>query len=126
MIEFLARADDGQSFTLAISGARRSYPNNKEGRRQAILDGLAALEPITAGQDVYLSSDAALQIVASVLYPDGIQTEVAYQVVYGVTEKAFIHIGYGEEVKLGPPHVPFPARGQYRKRLPAADPDAIR
>ncbi|MGH2395115.1 MAG: hypothetical protein ACRDGH_16765, partial [Candidatus Limnocylindria bacterium] len=46
--------------------------------------------------------------------------------VYGVTEKAFIHIGYGEEVKLGPPHVPFPARGQYRKRLPAADPDAIR
>jgi hypothetical protein len=63
--------------------------------------------------------------VAAVLYPDGIQTEEAYRLVCQVTEKACAHIGYGPEVELGPPHVPFTARGAYRKRYPPVDPQLV-
>jgi hypothetical protein len=69
MIQFLARTDDGQHFTLSINGERRTYSNDKEGKRQAILDGLAAIETVAVGQDVYLPSNAALQVVVAVLYP---------------------------------------------------------
>ncbi|MEJ2751044.1 MAG: hypothetical protein P8183_24535, partial [Anaerolineae bacterium] len=73
------------------------------------------------GQDVYLPSNESLQVVAAVLYPDGIKTEAAYQTVCNVTEKACAHLGYGSEVELGPPAVPFSARGSYRKRYPPVD-----
>ncbi|MCB0005232.1 MAG: hypothetical protein KDE04_02225, partial [Anaerolineales bacterium] len=125
MVQFLARTDDGQHFTLSIDGEQHTYSNDKEGKRQAILDGLAAIETIDVGQDVYLPSNAALQAVATVLYPDGIQTEEAYQLVCQVTEKACAHAGYGAEVELGPPHVPFTARGAYRKRYPPVDPQLV-
>ena len=125
MVQFLARTDDGQHFTLSIDGEQHTYTNDKEGKRQAILDGLAAIETTDVGQDVYLPSNAALQAVATVLYPDGIQAEEAYQLVCQVTEKACAHAGYGAEVELGPPHVSFTARGAYRKRYPPVDPQLV-
>lgn len=107
MIRFISSAPDGRSFTLQVAGRERTYTTDKTGRRQAILDGLEAIETVALGQDVYLPSNTALQAVAAVLYPDGIQTEEAYQLVCRVTEKACAQIGYGAEVELGPPHVPF-------------------
>ena len=102
MIEIVTRSDDGKTFTLAINGEQRSYANDKEGKRQAILDGLNAIENVTVGEDVYLPSNESLQVVAAVLYPDGIQTEAAYQTVCQVTEKACAHLGFGNEIQLGP------------------------
>ena len=110
-----------QQFTLSIDGEQRTYTYDKEGKRQAILDGLNAIKKVTIGQDVYLPSQAALQVVAAVLYPDGIQTEAAYKQVCEVTEKACAHIGYGAEVELRPPTVPFTARGTYRQQMPPVD-----
>ncbi|MBK8904482.1 MAG: hypothetical protein IPM53_25110 [Anaerolineaceae bacterium] len=109
---------NADKFTLAIHGEPRTYPNDKTGKRQAILDGLNAIPAVPVGQDSYLPSREALQLVAAVMYPDGIQTEAAYQTVCQVTEKACDHIGFGVEVELGPPLVPFEARGSYRKRYP--------
>lgn len=126
MIQSAARSADGKTVTLFINGKQRTYRNDKEGKRQAILDGLNAIETITVGQDVYLPSNESLQVVAAVLYPDGIhQTEAAYQTVCEVTEKACMHLGYGSEVELGPPAVPFSARGSYRKRYPPVDKQTI-
>jgi len=125
MIEPAARSADGKTFTLFVSNEQRRYTNDKAGRRRAILDGLNAIETIAVGQDVYLPSNNALQVVAAVLYPDGIQTEAAYQTVCRVTENACAHLGYGVEEHLGPPAVPFSARGAYRKRYPAVDEQMI-
>jgi hypothetical protein len=121
MIQFRTHSADGKSFTVSINGEHRTYHNDKEGKRQAILDGLHAIETITVGQDVYLPSNEALQVVAAVLYPGGIQTEAAYQTVCQVTEKACAHIGYAQELELGPPSVPFSRRGLYRKRYPPVE-----
>ena len=112
------RSANEKTFTLAVNGEQRTYPTDKEGKRQAILDGLGVIQSVRVAQDEYLPSNEALQVVAAVLYPDGIQTEAAYQVVCQVTEKACAHIGYGDEVELGPPAVPFSSRGSYRKRYP--------
>jgi hypothetical protein len=125
MTKETTRPADGDTFTLLVGSTRRHYSNDKMGRRQAILDGLEAIETVAVGRDVYLPSSAALQVVAAVLYPEGIQTEEAYQLVCQVTEKACAHIGYGPEVELGPPHVPFTARGAYRKRYPPVDPQLV-
>jgi hypothetical protein len=125
MVQFLARTGDGQHFTLSINGEQYTYTNDKAGKRQAILDGLEAIETVAIGRDVYLPSNAALQAVAVVLYPDGIQSEEAYQLVCRVTEKACAHIGYSAEVELGPPHVPLNARGAYRKRQPLLEPQTV-
>jgi hypothetical protein len=111
----------GKQFTLTVGDQTQTYTNDKEGKRQAILDGLVAIETVAVGQDVYLPSSESLQVVAAVLYPDGIQTEAAYQTVCDVTEKACAHIGFGSEVELGPPVVPFARRGSYRKRYPPVD-----
>lgn len=119
------RSADGKTFTLSVNGEQRTYANDKEGKRQAILDGLNAIETVAVGQNVYLPSNEALQVVAAVLYPDGIQTEAAYQTVCDVTEKASAHLGYGSEVELGPPAVPFSARGSYRKRYPPVDEQTV-
>jgi hypothetical protein len=121
MIEIVTLSADGKAFTLAINGDQRSYANDKEGKRQAILDGLNAIETVTVSKDVYLSSNESLQVVAAVLYPDGIQTEAAYQTVCQVTEKACAHLGFGLEKQLGPPAVPFSARGSFRKQYPPVD-----
>lgn len=121
MIESVTRSADGKTFTLSINWEQHTYDNDKEGKRQAILDGLNAIETVTVGQDVYLPSNEALQVVAAVLYPDGIQTEPAYQTVCNVTEKACAHLGYGAEVELGPPAVPFSRRGSFRKQHPPVD-----
>jgi hypothetical protein len=121
MIKSVTRSSDGKKFTLSIKGEQHSYTNDKEGKRQAILDGLNTIETIAVGQDVYLASNESLQVVAAVLYPNGIQTEAAYQTVCNVTEKACAHLGYGTGVELGPPTVPFSARGSYRKQYPPVD-----
>ncbi len=121
MNEPITLSAGGKTFTLSIGGQSRTYNLDKEGKRQAILDGLGALETVTAGDDVYLPADAALQLVAGVLYPDGIQTEEQYQLVCRTTEKACAFAGWSEEVQLGPPHVPFSQRGAYRRREPAVD-----
>lgn len=115
------RSADGKTFTLLLNGEQRTYPNDKEGKRQAILDGLDVIQSVRVAQDEYLPSNEALQVVAAILYPDGIQTESAYQTVCQVTEKACAHIGYGDEVELGPPAVPFSSRGSYRKRYSPVD-----
>ena len=118
MIDSVTRAD-GNTFALSLNGKSQTYTNDKEGKRQAILDGLSAIETMTVGEAVYLSSSESLQVVAAILYPDGIQTEAAYQTVCQVTDKACAHLGYGGEVELGPPQVPFSQRGSYRRRHPA-------
>ena len=120
MIDSVTRAD-GNTFALSLNGKSQTYTNDKEGKRQAILDGLSAIETMTVGKDVYLPSSESLQLVAAVLYPDGIQTEAAYRTVCQVTDKACAHLGYGAEVELGPPDVPFARRGPYRRREPAID-----
>lgn len=124
MIQSVTRAD-GDTFTLSLNGEPRTYTNDKEGKRQAILDGLNAIETMAVGEDVYLPSNESLQVVAAVLYPDGIQTEVAYQTVCQVTEKACAHLGYGGEVELGPPAVPFARRGAYRRQYPPVDAQTV-
>lgn len=126
MIDSCARSTDGKTLTLSINGEQHTYSNDKEGKRQAILDGLNAIEPMTVGQDVYLPSNESLQLVAAVLYPDGIQTEAAYQTVCQVTEKACAHMGYGGEVELGPPAVPFSRRGAYRQQVPPVEVQLVR
>ena len=114
-----------ETFTITIGAQHHTYPNSKEGKRQAILDGLNAIELLTVGEDSYLSSHAALQVVATILYPNGIQTKTAYETVCSVTEHACAHIGYGDEATLEPPTVPFAQRGQYRRRYPPVDPQLI-
>jgi hypothetical protein len=121
MFELITHPGDGQTFIVTINGQEKSYTSDKAGKRQAILDGLQAIPPVTAGNDTYLPSNQALQIVAAVMYPAGIQTEEAYEKVSLATGKACALLGYGEEVQLGPPHVPFTARGAYRKRYPEVD-----
>lgn len=125
MIQSVTRAD-GNTFTLSLNGKSQTYTNDKEGKRQAILDGLNAIETMTVGEDVYLPSNESLQVVAAVLFPDGIQTEAAYQTVCQVTEKACAHLGYGGEVELGPPTVPFARRGAYRRQYPPVDVQLVR
>lgn len=126
MIKSVTRAADGNTFTLSLNGKSQTYTNDKEGKRQAILDGLNAIETMTVGENVYLPSNESLQVVAAVLYPDGIQTEAAYQTVCQVTEKACAHLGYGGEVELGPPAVPFARRGAYRQKYPPVDAHLVR
>jgi hypothetical protein len=72
MIEPVTRSADGKTFTLAINGKQHSYAHDKEGKRQAILNSLNAIPAITAGEDTYLPDDAALQVVAAVMYPAGV------------------------------------------------------
>ena len=114
-----------EQFTLTINGQPHTYPNNKAGKRQAILDGLNAIEPLAVDGDGFLSSHTALQIVATVLYPSGIQSKAAYETVCSVTERACAYIGYGDAITLEPPTVPFAQRGQYRRRYPPVDPQLI-
>lgn len=111
----------GKTFALSMKGELRTYEADKEGKRRAILDGLNALETVRAGDDVYLPADAALQLVADVLYPDGIQKEEQYETVCRTTDKACAFAGWGSEEQLGPPVVPFSQRGAYRKREPVVD-----
>lgn len=110
---------------LSIGGETRVYANDKEGKRQAIVDGLQAIDVLRVGDAEYLPNDAALQWVAAVLYPAGIETEAAYHLVQDVTEKACAHMGFGTEETLAPPVVPFAARGGYRKRYPPVDAEAV-
>jgi hypothetical protein len=125
MMQSVTRSSDGNTFTLPFNGVQHTYTNDKEGKRQAILEGLNAIETVAVGQDVYLPSNEALQVVAAILYPDGIQTEAAYQTVCDVTEKACAHFGYGEEVELGPPAVPFTRCGTYRRQYPPVDAQTV-
>lgn len=110
-----------KAIALTSAGQNKQYPNSKEGKRQAILDGLAAVERVSVDGAVYLPSNAALQVVAGVMYPGGIQSEAAYRLVAQTTEKACAYLGFGEEVELSPPAVPFAARGSYRKQYPPLD-----
>ncbi|MCA9944486.1 MAG: hypothetical protein KC449_13450, partial [Anaerolineales bacterium] len=126
MTDSVTRAADGNTFALSLNGKSQTYTNDKEGKRQAILDGLNAIETMAVGENVYLPSNESLRVVAAVLYPDGIQTEAAYQTVCQVTEKACAHLGYGGEVELGPPAVPFARRGAYRRQYPPVDDHLVR
>ena len=125
-LTLITRPADGPTFTARVDDQTRTYDSGKEGKRQAILDGLAALTPVTAGEDDYLPAAAALQVVAAVLYPGGIQTEKQYELVCLTAERACAVAGWGEEVELGPPTVPFDRRGNYRKRVPPVDAEQIR
>lgn len=84
-------AQDGSTFTLAINGDLYYYAKSREGKRQAIIDGLNAIETVQEAHEVYLASNAALQLVATVLYPDGIKSEVRYKQLCQITEKASAH-----------------------------------
>lgn len=112
-------------FTLTINGDVRSYTDNKEGKRRAILDCLNAI-PITAvGTDEYLPASAALELVATILFPEGIASDKAYETAVSVTDKACAHLGFGAEEELAPPTVPFSARGSYRKRYPPVSQEMV-
>lgn len=117
----VTHTSDGRTFTLTLHGKPQQYTSDKAGKRQAILDGLAALETVTIGPDTYLPVNQSLEVVAAVLYPDGIQTEAAYRTVTRTAEKACARLGYGEEVILDPPVVAFGQRGVYRKRFPPVE-----
>lgn len=106
------------TFTLPLNGIPHTYNNDKEGKRQAILDCLNTIPSTAVNDDIYLPAGAALEVVATVLYPDGIASDKAYQTAVTVTNKACAHLGYGPEEELGPPAVPFSDRGTYRKRVP--------
>lgn len=121
MIKQISRSNGEKTFNLSINGAQRTYTNDKEGKRQAILDGLNAIETITVDEDSYLPNEAALHVVAAVMYPGGMQSKEAYQTVCNVAHKACAHLGYGDETNLEPPLVPFTKRGQYRKKYPPLD-----
>ena len=125
MLDSCTRSADGKTFTLSINGEQHTYTTDKEGKRQAILAGLHAIDPIAVDDDLYLSNDDALQTVAAILYPDGIKTEKAYAVVCRTTERACAHLGYGEEVELSPPLVLFSQRGSYRRQRPPLDPQFV-
>lgn len=118
MMQYPTLSQIENQLILTTNHQTKQYPNDKMGKRAAILDGLQAVPTVTAGESCYLPSEAALQLVAGAMYPAGIQTEEAYQQVCRVTDNALAHIGYGEEVTLGPPTVPFSARGSYRQKLP--------
>jgi hypothetical protein len=92
----------------------------------AILSAVTQLPTITAGEETYLSSAAAIEAAANILYPDGIQTEEAYGHVCQATAQACAALGFGGECFLTPPAVPFDVRGNYRKRMPAIDADIVR
>jgi hypothetical protein len=108
----------GETLTLMIRGEPRTYARDKAGKRQAIVDGLNAIERVMVGETAYLPSTDCLQVVAAVLYPEGIETADAYRLVCEVTDKACAHLGFGAEVTLEPPQVPFAQRGAYRPQLP--------
>jgi hypothetical protein len=114
------------TFTLTINGQDQTYTRDKEGKRQAILDGLRAIPCIIVDEVPHLPHEAALQVVANVLYPDGIETKDAYHLVCQVTDRACGHIGFGAEVQLEPPQVAFAQRGSYRPQLPPLDEEEIR
>jgi hypothetical protein len=63
--------------------------------------------------------------LAAFLYPDGIQTAEAYEKVRTKTENACAALGYGAEVELTPPQIPFSARGLYRKKFPPIDKEQV-
>jgi hypothetical protein len=46
----LMSSQDDDSFVLSINGKQQTYTNDKAGKRQAILDGLNAIETITSGK----------------------------------------------------------------------------
>ena len=125
-VTFLARDAAANTFTLSINGQEHTYPTTKDGKRQAIVDGLQAIQRLQVGENTYLPSNLALEVVAVVMYPDGIPNETAFKTLADVTEKACAHIGYGEEVELTPPHVPFTARGSYRPQFAPISLDFIR
>lgn len=117
VITFAGRSAADNTFTLVINGQECTYPNNKEGKRQAIVDGLHRIQPIQVGDKRYLPSNPALEVVGVVMYPEGVPSEAAFKALVDVTEKACAHIGYGQEVELVPPQVPFTAWGQYRPQF---------
>ena len=125
-VTFLSRDAAANTFTLAINGEEHTYPTSKDGKRQAIVDSLQAIPPLQVGDRTYLPSNLALEVVAVVMYPDGVPNESAFKTLADVTEKACAHIGYGEEVELAPPHVPFTARGSYRPQFAPISLDFIR
>ena len=107
MIKHRSRSNDEKTFSLFINGEHRHYTHDKEGKRQAILDSLDTIKTVDVDEGTYLPNEAALQVVATVMYPGGVQSKEAYQIVCNVTEKACAHLGYGEETSLEPPLVPF-------------------
>lgn len=125
-VSFLVRDVAANTFTLVINGQEHTYPASKDGKRQAIVDSLQAIPLLEVGDKTYLPSNLALEAVAVVMYPDGIPNEAAFRTLTDVTEKACAHIGYGEEVELAPPHVPFTARGSYRPQFAPISLELIR
>jgi hypothetical protein len=91
-----------------------------------VQSAIVQLPTVEVGQEIYISSTAAIEAAATILYPDGIQTEEVYQHVNEVTEQVCAKLGFGEEHFLSPPTVPFNARGNYRKRLPPVDSGIVR
>jgi hypothetical protein len=43
-------ATSGKQFTLTVGGQTKTYSHDKEGKRQAIIDGLNAIETVAIGQ----------------------------------------------------------------------------
>jgi hypothetical protein len=116
---------DGRAFVMAIAGQEKQYSNDNPGKRQAILDGLGAIPPLAVDQESYLPSAPVLEIVAAVIYPEGVQTNRAYDNVRVAAEKACALLGYGPEVHLAPPQVSFTQRGLYRRKYPNADKEEV-
>jgi hypothetical protein len=95
-----------------------ALPDEQHATGAAILAALQEMEPIVIDAKRYLFLTDALDTVAAILYPDDIQSAEEAERVEAVTRHACALAGYAEETRLGPPQVPFAARGTYLKQLP--------
>ncbi|MBK7916792.1 MAG: hypothetical protein IPJ94_11145 [Chloroflexi bacterium] len=66
-----------------------------------------------------------MQVVAAVMFRDGIRTDEAYRLVAQRAAKACAAIGFGDEEELTPPVVAFAARGSYRRQYPPLDAERV-
>jgi hypothetical protein len=79
---------------------------------------ISQLELLMAGEDRYLSADNALEAAAAILLGvQGIQTEADYLDVQEALDRVCAICGFGSEVELNPPTVPFHKRGRYRQKI---------
>ncbi|MEM9773179.1 MAG: hypothetical protein AAF902_01270 [Chloroflexota bacterium] len=82
--------------------------------KQAIQD----LPQLTVDTHQFISADQALEAAAAILFGvQGIQTEADYTRVSNLLNRICAACGFGGEIELNPPAVPFNQRGRYRQRI---------
>ncbi len=78
----------------------------------------AQLTPLTVGEDTYLLKAHLHEEVATLLFPNGVQTDADYDQVVIQATKFANHRGYAGEITLRPPQVAFGQAGIYLRKQP--------